>query len=127
VKNENISGEGVIKPAKWSRRATVANAGGAMLTIFAAIFMMYTKTELAAFNIYLINMVFSIKVGIFRMIVLIGGVLGGVGAALCWRRKFYAGAIGVTVSSFILGGSLFSLLALVFLLAAKEEFARKVE
>lgn len=98
-----------------------------MLTIFAAIFMMYTKTELAAFNIYLINMVFSIQVGIFRMIVLIGGVLGGVGAAFCWRGKFYAGAIGVTVLSFILGGSLFSLLALVFLLAAKEEFARKVE
>jgi len=121
-----MNGKGAVDSAKWSRRATVANAGGAMLTIFAAIFMMYTKTSLAAFNVYLINMIFAIKVEIFRMIVLIGGFLGAVGAALCWRRKFYAGTIGVTLLSFILGGSFFSLLALAFLLAAKAEFARKV-
>lgn len=65
--------------------------------------------------------------GTFYIVVFTGGVLAAIGGVLSWRRKYYIGAIIITIISFILAGNFFSLLALVFLLAARKEFTRKVE
>lgn len=125
--SEDICGEEAITQAKWSRRAAVANAGGAMLTLFAVVLMWYTKLRIFLFSIYLIPLFLTVEAEIFYVAVLIGGLLAVPGAVLSLRRKFYAGAIGVTLFSFILGGSFLSLLALVFLAAAKKEFGQEVE
>lgn len=127
-----MNGEETINPVKWSRRAAVASFGAACFIIFAAIFMWLTKLRITVVGIspppiFWIPMFARTPVVTLYATVFAGGVLAAFGGLLSWRRKFYGGAIGVTIFSFILGGSFFSLLALAFLLAAKKEFAQKVE
>ncbi len=121
-----MNGGETANPAKWSRNAAVANFGAAGFAIFASIFMWHAKVMLAVFSIAPPPWLPSMSAGTFYIVVFTGGVLAAIGGVLSWKRKYYIGAIIITIISFILAGNFFSLLALAFLLAAKGEFARKV-
>jgi len=120
-----------MNPTKWSRNATVANFGAAGFNVFSAIFMWQTHITGGNFGIipppiFWTPIFAQASAGKLYATVLVGGVLAVLGGVLARKKRFYAGAIIVTLLSFILAGGFFSLLALAFLLAAKGEFARKV-
>lgn len=117
----------IMNPSKWSRTAAVANFGAAGLAIFAAIFMWHAKVMLTVFSIAPPPWLPPMSAGTFYAVVFMGGVIAAIGGVLSWRRRFYIGAIIITIISFILAGNFFSILALAFLLAARNEFAREVE